>query len=148
MTATLSSHEMDTVTALDAYRRIARAIHYLHEKRDNAPSLADVANQVHLSPYHFQRLFSRWAGVSPKRFLQYLTLEEARRLLREGRSVLDTTYELGLSGPSRLHDLFVTVEAMTPGEHKQGGAGLAIDTSRRSVARIVDQITEWAGARA
>lgn len=114
---------------VDAYRRISRAIHYLHENRAESPSLAEVAEQVHLSPHHFQRLFSSWAGVSPKRFLQYLTLEEARRLLRDGRSVLDATYELGLSGPSRLHDLFVTVDAMTPGEHKQQGEGLAIDVA-------------------
>lgn len=114
---------------VDTYRRIARAIHFLHESRDEAPSLSDAADAVDLSPHHFQRLFSRWAGVSPKRFLQHLTLEDARRLLRSGRSVLDATYELNLSGPSRLHDLFVTVDAMTPGEHKQGGAGLAIDAA-------------------
>lgn len=116
-------------SSLETYRRIARAIHFLHENREDAPDLAAVAGEVNLSPHHFQRLFSRWAGVSPKRFLQHLTLEDARRLLRSGRSVLDTTYELGLSGPSRLHDLFVTVDAMTPGEHKQGGAGLAIDAA-------------------
>lgn len=121
--------QLQDETHLGAYRRIARAIHFLNENRDDAPSLADVAGAVDLSPHHFQRLFSRWAGVSPKRFLQYLTLDDARRLLRSGRSVLDTTYELNLSGPSRLHDLFVTVDAMTPGEHKQGGSGLAIDAA-------------------
>lgn len=114
---------------VDTYRRIAQAIHFLHENRDEAPSLSDAAGAVDLSPHHFQRLFSRWVGVSPKRFLQHLTLEDARRLLRSGRSVLDATYELNLSGPSRLHDLFVTVDAMTPGEHKQGGAGLTIDAA-------------------
>ena len=120
---------LSSPSQIDSYRRIARAIHYLHENRDEAPSLSDAAGSVDLSPHHFQRLFSRWAGVSPKRFLQHLTLEDARRLLRSGRSVLDASYELNLSGPSRLHDLFVTVDAMTPGEHKQGGAGLAIDAA-------------------
>lgn len=119
----------ETEPAVGAYGRIARAIHFLHEHREESPTLAEAAGAVDLSPHHFQRLFSRWAGVSPKRFLQYLTLEDARRLLRSGRSVLDATYELNLSGPSRLHDLFVTVDAMTPGEHKQGGAGLVIDVA-------------------
>ncbi|MDA8020001.1 MAG: methylated-DNA--[protein]-cysteine S-methyltransferase [Thermoanaerobaculia bacterium] len=140
MDATLVSSEPDLMTATDYtdaprqgaggdYRRMARAIHFLREHRGEAPSLAEVAAAVDLSPHHFQRLFSRWAGVSPKRFLQYLTLAKARELLRNGRSVLDTTYELNLSGPSRLHDLFVSIDAMTPGEHKQGGAGLVIDTA-------------------
>ncbi len=109
------------------YRRIAAAIRYLDENRTGQPSLAEVAAHVGVSPAHFQRLFTRWAGVSPKRFLQYLTLDHARRLLAERSTVLDAALDAGLSSPGRLHDLFVTWEAMTPGEYAQRGAGLAID---------------------
>lgn len=108
-------------------RRIADAIAYLERHYRGQPSLEQVAAEVGLSPYHFQRLFRRWAGVSPKRFLQYLTLEHARAALEEGRSVLETAYDAGLSGPGRLHDLFVTFDAVTPGEYKERGAGLTID---------------------
>jgi len=106
--------------------RITRAIEYLEEHFRGQPSLEEVAAAVGLSPYHFQRLFRRWAGVSPKRFLQFLTIEHAKTALAEGQSVLAAAYEAGLSGPGRLHDLFVAVEAVTPGEFKGGGAGLAI----------------------
>lgn len=108
------------------YGRIEAAIHYLEQNFQEQPTLKQVAEHVGLSEYHFQRLFSRWAGTSPKRFLQFLTIQHAKKLLADSQSVLDTTYEAGLSSPSRLHDLFVTHEAITPGEFKQKGAGLTI----------------------
>jgi AraC family transcriptional regulator of adaptative response/methylated-DNA-[protein]-cysteine methyltransferase len=108
------------------YGRIEAAIHYLEENFQAQPTLAEIASHVGLSEFHFQRLFSRWAGTSPKRFLQYLTIQHAKKLLAESQSILDATYEAGLSSPSRLHDLFVTHEAITPGEFKQKGAGLTI----------------------
>src|SRR5208282_3069955 len=111
---------------LEDYSRIERAILFLEENYHRQPELREVADSVHLSEFHFQRLFRRWAGISPKRFIQYLTLEHAKRLLGESHSVLDATYDAGLSSPGRLHDLFVTIEAMTPGEFKAQGAGLRI----------------------
>jgi len=108
------------------YQRIEKAIHYLDSNFRSQPSLGDVARSVHLSEHHFQRLFRHWAGISPKRFLQFLTVGYAKALLEESRSVLDATYEAGLSSPGRLHDLFVNAEAVTPGEFKARGAGLAI----------------------
>ena len=108
------------------YGRIEAAIHYLEQNFQDQPTLAEIAAHVGLSEYHFQRLFSRWAGTSPKRFLQFLTIQHAKKLLAESQSILDTAYEAGLSSPSRLHDLFVTHEAITPGEFKQKGAGLTI----------------------
>ena len=108
------------------YRRIEAAIRYLDAQHRRQPSLAEVAGQVHLSPSHFDRMFARWAGVSPKKYLQYLTKENARVLLQNSASVLDAAYESGLSGPGRLHDLLVTCEGMTPGEMKQRGRGVTI----------------------
>jgi AraC family transcriptional regulator of adaptative response/methylated-DNA-[protein]-cysteine methyltransferase len=108
------------------YERIARAIGYLRHHAGDQPDLAAAARHVNLSEHHFQRLFTRWAGVSPKRFVQYLTVEHAKSRLATARDVLDVAGTVGLSGPGRLHDLFVTLEAMTPGEYKAGGAGLAI----------------------
>ncbi len=108
------------------YKRIEQAIHFLEEHAVEQPSLDEVADHIGLSPYHFQRLFKSWAGVSPKRFLQYLTVENAKRLLRESTSVLDAALDVGLSGPGRLHDLFVSVEAMTPGEYKSHGRELEL----------------------
>lgn len=108
------------------YDRVARAIEIILERRDEALRLDELAADVGLSPFHFQRLFSRWAGISPKRFFQYLTIDHARRVLREGPSVLDATLEVGLSGPGRLHDLFVSIDAVTPGEFKSGGRDLEI----------------------
>jgi AraC family transcriptional regulator of adaptative response/methylated-DNA-[protein]-cysteine methyltransferase len=108
------------------YARIERAIRFIDEHATRQPSLEEVAASTGLSPFHFQRLFTRWAGISPKRFLQYLTLERAKWLLAERRSLLDTSLALGLSGTSRLHELFLAITAMTPGEYKQGGAGLRI----------------------
>jgi AraC family transcriptional regulator of adaptative response/methylated-DNA-[protein]-cysteine methyltransferase len=108
------------------YLRIEKAISFLQSNYTRQPDLQEVARSVHLSEYHFQRLFTRWAGISPKKFLQYLTLEHAKRALKESRSVLDATFDAGLSSPGRLHDLFITIEAMTPGEFKQSGGGLTI----------------------
>lgn len=112
------------------YELVAQAIRYLEEHAAAQPSLADVAGQLGVSQFHLQRVFTRWAGVSPKRFVQYLTLEHAKRLLDESRPVLDAAYEAGLSGPGRLHDLFVTVEAVTPGEYRARGEGLTIRYGR------------------
>jgi AraC family transcriptional regulator, regulatory protein of adaptative response / methylated-DNA-[protein]-cysteine methyltransferase len=108
------------------YRRIERAIRFLDSHLVDQPSLEDVAREIGLSPFHAQRLFTRWAGISPKRFLGLLTVGHAKAVLQAGESVLDATYEVGLSGPSRLHDLFVGFEAMTPGEYKQQGASLTL----------------------
>ena len=110
------------------YIRVESALAFLSEHRETQPSLAEVAEHVGLSEHHLQRLFTRWAGISPKRFLQFQTIQSAKTLLRDSRSVLDTTYSTGLSSGGRLHDLFVTLEAVTPGEFKSGGAGLTIRT--------------------
>jgi AraC family transcriptional regulator, regulatory protein of adaptative response / methylated-DNA-[protein]-cysteine methyltransferase len=110
------------------YIRIESALAYLSHHAEAQPALADVAKHVGLSEHHLQRLFTRWAGISPKRFLQFQTVESAKSLLRDSRSVLDTTYSTGLSSGGRLHDLFITLEAVTPGEYKSGGTGLTIAT--------------------
>ncbi len=108
------------------YQRIEQAIHYLEANVQRQPGLQEIAARLNLSEYHFQRLFTRWAGISPKRFLQFLTKEHAKALLARSTSLLDATYEVGLSSPSRLHDLFVQCEAFTPGEFKSKGQGLVI----------------------
>ncbi len=108
------------------YRRIEQAMGYMEAHDLEQPSLEEMAASVNLSKYHFQRLFTQWAGISPGRFLHCLTLHHAKRLLGAQQSVLDTSLDAGLSGPGRLHDLFVTYEAVTPGEYKRGGAGLSI----------------------
>jgi AraC family transcriptional regulator of adaptative response/methylated-DNA-[protein]-cysteine methyltransferase len=108
------------------YARIEQAIRYLEKNFRQQPTLKEIADSVGLSEYHFQRLFTRWAGISPKRFLQFLTVEYAKQMLAEANSVLDVTYEAGLSSPGRLHDLFVTCEAITPGQYKKSGQGLTI----------------------
>ena len=110
----------------DDYARIEKAIYYLDERFPEQPDLAEVAKSVNLSPFHFQRLFRRWAGISPKRFLQFLMLDYAKHALDESGNVLDAAYAAGLSSPSRLHDLFVSVDAVTPGEFKKRGAGLSM----------------------
>jgi AraC family transcriptional regulator of adaptative response/methylated-DNA-[protein]-cysteine methyltransferase len=111
----------------DDWGRIEKAIRFVEANYKERPDLEAMAASVHLSKYHFQRLFRRWAGISPSQFMQFLTLEHAKKLLAESRSVLDATYESGLSGPGRLHDLFVTFEAFTPGEYKRRGEGLKIE---------------------
>ena len=108
------------------YLRIEQAILYLENHYRDQPALEDVAANIGLSEYHFQRLFTRWAGVSPKRFLQFLTKEGAKGLLDQSENLLDTTHQVGLSSLGRLHDLFVTAEAVTPGEYKSRGAGVTI----------------------
>lgn len=110
------------------YQRIELAINHIRNNFKNQPSLGEIAKVVGISPSHFQRLFSDWAGVSPKKFIQYMSIEHAKELLkREQATLLDTAYETGLSGTSRLHDLFVNIEAMTPGEFKNGGQSLNIN---------------------
>jgi len=108
------------------YAQIEKAIKYLEDNLQNQPGLEEVARHVNMSPYHLQRLFRRWVGISPKRFLQFLTIDYAKNLLDESRSILDATYASGLSSPSRMHDLFVNVDAVTPGEFRRQGAGLQI----------------------
>ena len=108
------------------YERIAQAISFITSRVDRQPTLNEIAAHVHLSPFHFQRLFGRWAGVTPKRFLQVLTLERAKQLLRESVPLLEVSEYVGLSSGSRLYDHFVQLEAVTPGEYKTGGLGLTI----------------------
>lgn len=110
------------------YARIAAAINFIKDHLQDQPSLDEIATAVQLSPFHFQKLFTEWAGVSPKKFMQYLTLEYAKSLLRNAdATLLDTAHATGLSGTSRLHDLFISLEGMTPGEFKNGGTGLQIN---------------------
>jgi AraC family transcriptional regulator of adaptative response/methylated-DNA-[protein]-cysteine methyltransferase len=108
------------------YDRIAKAIEYLRAHAAGQPTLGDVATHIGMSESQMQRVFTRWAGISPKRFLQYLTAGHAERLLREGRPVLAAAYEAGLSAPSRLHDLMINATAVTPGGHRDFGAGIVI----------------------
>jgi AraC family transcriptional regulator of adaptative response/methylated-DNA-[protein]-cysteine methyltransferase len=108
------------------YRRIEKAITYIEDNLERRPELAEVAGVAGLSEFHFQRLFSRMVGISPKRYEQFLNKETAKDLLDSSGNVLDAAYEAGLSGPGRLHDLFVTCEAVTPGEYKSRGQGLLI----------------------
>lgn len=109
------------------YDRIAQAISFIVNRVNDQPTLQDIAGHLNISPYHFQRLFRRWAGVTPKRFLQVLTLERAKQLLSESKSILEASNSLGLSSGSRLYDHFVHLEAVTPGEFKTRGAGLTIE---------------------
>ena len=108
------------------YQRIEQAIEYLDRGFRRQPQLADVADHVGLSEYHFHRLFQRWAGITPKRFLEFVTAAHARKLLSGSTNVLDAALDSGLSGPSRLHDLFVTLEGVTPGQIRDGGVGLEV----------------------
>lgn len=116
------------------YDRIARALDYINRSAERQPGLKDIAAHVHLSPFHFHRLFSRWTGTSPKRYLQTLTLERGKALLDDSRSLLETADTLGLSGGSRLHDHFVQLEAVTPGEYRKRGSGLHIEYGRHQTA--------------
>ncbi|MBC6439705.1 MAG: methylated-DNA--[protein]-cysteine S-methyltransferase [Rhodospirillales bacterium] len=115
-----------TGTQASDYAKIEQAICYLDENFRDQPDLKDLAERVGLSPWYFQRMFRRWAGISPKRFLQFLTVDYARGLLESSTPVLDTAFDAGLSGSSRLHDLFVVSEAVTPGDVRRGGEGLVI----------------------
>ena len=111
------------------FSRIANAIEFISLNYKSQPSLEEIAEKVHLSPFHFQRLFTDWAGVSPKQFLQYITLEHAKKMLRLNQTLSEAAYQTGLSSTSRLHDLFIKIEAMTPGEYKNNGASLTIKYS-------------------
>ncbi|SDT47588.1 AraC family transcriptional regulator, regulatory protein of adaptative response / methylated-DNA-[protein]-cysteine methyltransferase [Mucilaginibacter mallensis] len=112
------------------YNRIAEAINYIKLNFKDQPDLDQVAEKINLSPFHFQRLFTDWAGISPKKFIQYLSLEYAKGILKEKNATLfDTAYETGLSGTGRLHDLFINLVGMTPAEYKNGGAALNINYS-------------------
>ena len=112
------------------YKRIEMAIDYIRKHFKDQPSLDEVAEHLHLSPFHFQRMFNAWAGVSPKKFLQFLSIQHAKQLLANKQVTLsDTAFDTGLSGTSRLHDLFIGIEGMTPGEFKNGGENLAINYS-------------------
>ncbi|MGN6291178.1 MAG: bifunctional helix-turn-helix domain-containing protein/methylated-DNA--[protein]-cysteine S-methyltransferase [Chitinophagaceae bacterium] len=112
------------------YNRIAEAIEYIQEHFKTQPSLEEIAEQIHLSPFHFQRLFTEWAGVSPKKFLQFISVQHAKQILADKQATLfDAAFETGLSGTGRLHDLFVKIEGMTPGEFKNGGENLSINYS-------------------
>ncbi len=117
---------MENHSSLDDYNRVSSVIAALSENWRDQPSLETLADAVHLSPEHLQRLFTRWAGLSPKAFLQALTLNHARHMLQNSASILETSLEVGLSGPSRLHDLFITHEGMSPGAWKNKGEGLTI----------------------
>ena len=121
----LSALEPPDAAAPD-YDRVRRAIEFISRRRRAQPTVEEIAAAVDLSPSHLTHLFRRWAGLSPKDFLQAITLDHARDLLRDSASVLDAAYEVGYSGPGRLHDLFVTHEAMTPGDFKAGGEGLTL----------------------
>lgn len=111
---------------MNDYERIEKAIVFLQEHFREQPDLDEVARQVHLSPFHFQKLFTQWAGVSPKKFLQFISVEYAKELLKKDISLAEVSFETGLSGTGRLHDLFIGIEGMTPGEYKNGGAALEI----------------------
>jgi len=120
---------METQNAIN-YQRIADAINYIRNNFKVQPNLDDVAEKVHLSPFHFQRMFTDWAGISPKKFLQYLSVEYAKGILKEKQATLfDAAFETGLSGTGRLHDLFINIEGMTPAEYKNGGKALTINYS-------------------
>ncbi|WP_294201395.1 methylated-DNA--[protein]-cysteine S-methyltransferase [uncultured Chryseobacterium sp.] len=120
---------MSTQSQID-YERIARAIDYIRSNFRLQPGLEEVAEEISLSPAHFQKMFSDWAGTSPKKFLQFISLEHAKSLLKEEKaSLFDTALETGLSSTSRLHDLFMKIEGMSPAEYKNGGKSLRINYS-------------------
>lgn len=122
----MTSVKSADVCESEDYNRIAQAIAFMHQHHLSQPDLVTVAQHIGFSEYHFQRLFTQWAGISPKRFLQYLTVEYAKAKINSTKNLLDLTLDVGLSSPGRLHDLFVNLEAMTPGEYRAGGVGLQI----------------------
>ncbi len=122
----LAAYDCPAMTGSRDYQRVESAIRFLDAHARRRPSLDETAAHVGLSPYHFQRLFQRWAGTSPKRFLSYLTASHAKQCLRDARTVLETTLDTGLSSAGRLHDLLVSVDAVTPGEVRRLGAGMRI----------------------
>jgi AraC family transcriptional regulator of adaptative response/methylated-DNA-[protein]-cysteine methyltransferase len=111
---------------MNDYERIEKAIHFIRENYQQQPELSEVARQVHLSPFHFQRMFREWAGVTPKKFLQFISVEHAKQLLQQHRTLEEVSFQTGLSGTGRLHDLFISIEGMTPGEFKNDGEHLII----------------------
>jgi len=115
-----------TLEGSQHYQLIEQAIQYIEANVNRQPELNEIAASIGLSEYHFQRLFTHWTGISPKRFMQFLTKEYAKELLDQSENLLDTTHQVGLSSLGRLHDLFVSTEAVTPGEYRSGGAGLTI----------------------
>ncbi len=117
----------DLTQAAEDYQRIEKAIEFIEKNHLEHPSLDEIASAVFVSKYHFERLFKRWAGISPIQFLHSLTLDYAKQRLADSANILDATYDSGLSGPGRLHDLFVTFDAVTPGEYKKLGDGLKIE---------------------
>jgi AraC family transcriptional regulator of adaptative response/methylated-DNA-[protein]-cysteine methyltransferase len=134
------AHALETISRVEAltmkpadyssarrdYERIEKAIKYIEAHFERQPELKEIADHIGLSEFHFQRLFSGWVGISPKRFLQFLTKEYVKGLLARPTNLLDATFDAGLSSPGRLHDLFVACEAVTPGEYKSGGRGISI----------------------
>jgi AraC family transcriptional regulator, regulatory protein of adaptative response / methylated-DNA-[protein]-cysteine methyltransferase len=121
--------EMKTQKIIN-YNRIAEAIDYIKHNFKTQPNLDEVAEKIHVSPFHFQRMFTDWAGVSPKKFLEYISIEHAKNILKNQQGTLfDAAFETGLSGTGRLHDLFINIEGMTPGEYKNGGENLSINYS-------------------
>lgn len=111
------------------FDRIAEAISFIKENFQNQPGLDEIAERMNMSPFHFQRMFTEWAGVSPKKFLQFISISHAKKMLKERATLADASFETGLSGSSRLHDLFISIEGMTPAEYKHGGKNLAINYS-------------------
>jgi len=120
---------MDNAKTSLNYTRIAKAITFIIDHHKQQPDLDDIAEHIHLSTFHFQRLFQEWAGTTPKKFLQYISLSHAKKILKHHNSIADTVHTLGLSSSSRLHELFVKIESMTPAEYKNGGASLFIHYS-------------------
>jgi len=119
---------MYTEQSTKDYLRIEEAILFIRDRQASQPTLEEIADHVHLSPYHFQRLFTQWAGISPKKFLQYLTVQYARDILGKNQSLEEVAYHSGLSGTGRLHDLFISIEGMTPDQYRKAGSGLTIYT--------------------
>jgi AraC family transcriptional regulator of adaptative response/methylated-DNA-[protein]-cysteine methyltransferase len=109
------------------YQRIEQAIRYLEENFQRQPALEEVAEKIHVSPFHFQRMFTEWAGISPKRFLQFLTIDFLKEKLQESKNLVEAAEAAGLSSQSRVYDLFTTLEAVTPQEYKQRGSGIRIE---------------------